>query len=116
MKSTAKRFGNAAPDGVAGVAARADKDSSHGRHIVTPTPRSAARRSILLCVGSAILVRLSAQRIGGAFSQELRAGDDGLDQGTHAISARGESRVHPLNERFIREQQGPAQRVYQHFT
>src|ERR1700730_11700866 len=113
MKSTAKRFGKAPPGAV--VAAKADNDSSHGRHIVTPTPRSTVRRSILGCVRS-ILVRLFARGIGSAFRQALRAGDNGLDQGTHAIPARGESRVHPLTERLIREQQGAAQRVYQHFT
>src|SRR5260370_38949815 len=103
MKSTAKRLGKASLEG---VAAKVDKDSSHGRHIVTPTPRSTVRRSTLLCARSAILVRrLSARRIRGAFSQELRAGDNGLDQGTHPIPARGGSRVHPLNERFGREQQ-----------
>src|SRR5204862_4820927 len=40
MKSTANRFGNA------GVAASADSESSHGRHIVTPAPRSTVRREI----------------------------------------------------------------------
>jgi hypothetical protein len=43
MKSTANRFGKAALDGVA--AANADRESSHGRHIVTPTLRSTERRS-----------------------------------------------------------------------
>src|SRR5436190_23287474 len=36
MKSTAKRLGNAEPDG---VAANADNDSIHGSAIVTPAPR-----------------------------------------------------------------------------
>src|SRR5438477_9506599 len=49
MKSTANRFGNAGPEGDVGnadVDARADTESSHGRHIVTPAPRSTVRREI----------------------------------------------------------------------
>src|SRR5262249_26978334 len=47
MKSTAKRLGNGFED----VAASADSDSSHGRHIVTPAPRSTVRRSMRAIVG-----------------------------------------------------------------
>src|SRR6266508_502066 len=49
MKSTANRFGNAGPEGDVGnadVDARADTESSHGRHIVTPAPRSTVRREM----------------------------------------------------------------------
>src|SRR5688572_24770987 len=103
MKSTAKRLGK----GELGVAANADMDSSHGNAMVTPAPRRTVRRDSLISL---------AFLHGRAFLQELRAGDDGLDQRAESIVIRRELRVHPLDERLIRQQKRAAQGVYQHFT
>src|SRR5205814_3351728 len=50
---------------------------------------------------------------GGAPVQELRAGYNRLYERAKAISVRREPGVHPLDERFVREDQRSAQRVYQ---
>src|SRR5712691_8703701 len=79
----------------------------------TCSPRAVVQGDL----GLATLVRHFPDRgVRSAPVQELRTGRNGLDQHADAISTRCEPGVHPLYERFIREQQGPAQRVYQQFT
>src|SRR5436190_22404390 len=90
MKSTANRFGKAALDGVA--AAKADKESSHGRHIVTPTPRSTVRRSTRAISSPAsdvsaptlilsLSTSLRALRYGGPPSLQRRRKDEPFGSG-----------------------------------
>ena len=88
--------------------------------MVTPAPRRTVRRESFISHLSDISrggpTLRAAPRPERSFLQELRARHDGLDQRAESIAVRRELRVHPLDERFIREQQRPAKGVYQHFT
>src|SRR5262245_48887285 len=61
-------------------------------------------------------VRCPSCRVRGSSVEELRAGPEGFDHRADAIAARRKSRVHPLDERFVRQQRRPAQRIYQQLT
>src|SRR5262245_20919981 len=101
MNRTPNRFGKA-PAVV--VSAKAT-DGSHGRAMVTPAPRRIARRVIgLACfeVRLGILFTFlcglwGRGGFGAALVQELRAGDDGFDQGTKSIAVRRQPGLHALN-------------------
>src|SRR5690349_20767827 len=105
MNTTAKRFGNAPAPGIAAAAPAAagaspntDMDSSHGRAMVTPTPRRKVRRlkprgfagrgtlswPIKICLSLSVSDGFIA-----SLGQKLRAGDDGFDKGIEAITVGG---------------------------
>src|SRR5579884_428621 len=87
MNSTAKRFGNAAGER---VSAAAWSDSSQGSATVTPAPRKTARRD------SVILLPFVNTSV-----QELRASDNGLDQGIETVIRGGEPCLHRLYESLV---------------
>src|SRR5688500_9468618 len=116
MNRTANRFGKAAG---AVDPAKAGKDSSHGKAMVTPAPRRTARRDMRLTefgVRLGILITFLwhlyvACGVYDSFVQELRAYDNCFHQSIKAISIRGEPGSHALNHRFVGEQQRSAESV-----
>src|ERR1041385_1410161 len=115
MNNTPKRFGKTAGPL---ESANAENDSSHGRAMVTPAPRSTARREIRGDCGvcSGILFTFHFLGVGPSFVQKLRAGDDYLSQWRKTIVARGQFRFHALDRRLVGEQQRPAEREGQQFA
>src|ERR1700677_1129320 len=93
-KTTPKRFGKAAAEG---VSAKASRDCSHGKAMVQPAPRSMARREMrgaefffdwdILFTFPGLRFGL-LRRIGISPVQKLGAGDDGFHQRIEAILAR----------------------------
>src|SRR5262249_22706358 len=109
MKITPTRFGGAA---VAPVSANIGSDSSHGRAMVTPAPRSTVRREM----AEADLRRLDMSftfRRGwcSTFIAELWTGYDGLDHRMEAVAIGGERGAHLIDQRLVGEQQRAAERV-----
>src|SRR6516225_8619023 len=120
MKSAANRLGKLS--GVA-VSAKAESDSSHGNAIVTPAPRSTARREMRFedsCVGRGISVTLLLEiglfdQIGISPVQKLGTRHEGLDEHGKPVAITDEPGFHPLNERFIGELERPAQSIAEQF-
>src|SRR5450432_3341787 len=127
MNSTAKRFGKAAG---AGESAKAGWDASHGRAMVTPAPRSTARREILLSdfgadsgTDSGVRLRISFTFPGclhwgicSPLVQKLRARNNDLHQWSEAVTVRSQFGLHSLHHEFIGEQERPAESEGQQFT
>src|SRR3979411_409990 len=121
MKRTAKRFGKVPGEA---ASAKAGRDSSHGRAMVTPAPRRTVRREMRLAEFSVrwailftFLFRGSGLRqIGFLSVQELGSFDYGFQQRSKVITIRRQRGLHALNDRFIGEQERPAESVAQQFT
>src|SRR5581483_8175274 len=108
MNSTANRLGK---DPGAVTSAKAGSDSSQGSAMVTPAPARIRRREMLFAdflIRLGILVDLSVQK--------LRAGDDGLDQRSKAIAARGQGCGHLLDQRLVGELERAAERIGEQFA
>src|SRR4051812_48108090 len=97
MNSTANRRGTAAA-----VAAQEGTDSSQGRAMVTPAPRSRVRRESCLPL---------RERILDLSGEELPAGDDGVDQREEAVVGRGQARPHLVHGAVVRGDEGAPQGV-----
>src|SRR5690242_9206986 len=110
MKITPNRLGNAAP---AGVSPNARNDSSHGSAMVTPAPRSTARREMR----SAILFRRFGISIPSmlrrtlrpcrfhhrpaALVAELRAAHDTLHQRREPVAVGRHPAAHLLHQGLV---------------
>src|SRR5215471_8107084 len=105
MNRTPKRLGY-------GASANAGSDSSHGSAMVTPAPRSTVRREMRrdISATSCLGCRLQA---GGLryFVQELRAGNNGINQGGEAVVARREAALHTVDQRIVGELQRAAEAI-----
>ena len=102
------------------VSANAGSDSSHGRAMVTPAPRSTVRREIRWAdfgVRSDILFTFLFLGIQASFVQELRAGDDGFHQRSEAVTVRRQLALACARSAGSSESmQRPAQSVGQQFA
>src|SRR5437867_11500806 len=109
MNSTPNRFGNPAP-GV--VSAKAGSDSSHGRAMVTPAPRSTVRREMRLAdcgFPTGILFTFLSLGIQASFVEELRTRNDEVHDRREPVTARHQSGLHSLDQRLIGELQRAAE-------
>ena len=104
MNNAANRFGAVGtPSGVEDVSPHTGIDSSQGRAIATPAPRSSVRRETCNCRLSEELcmASFSGEIVASSFVEELTTGHDALNQAAEAIFVLLQPRLHVLNKLLV---------------